>query len=518
MVQFGSFETQQEAQKRLDDLKTANGNILGNVSPSVKEVKLPPDNLTVYRTQAGPLESRAAAQSLCNQLASTGSECYVVETAVSTGTPSTPMAAATPATPAMGAAASPALKSPEQLGSITPVASASASSTPAMQSALSRAATQQDSGEVASTPPASLPSEKPTFWSRLNPFSTTPAAKPVAPKPVAVAERLPLSAPVTEVTSAPVAPAVPNSLSSTPSIVAAAATPAPILTAPAAPLITAPAAMAPAPVLTTPVPAPLFAPAPIVAAATVPVIAAPAMAPAPVAFAAPAPVALASPTNFRPRFASSSTKERAAAETQGLAPLSTIAGPDAVALSAPAPTPVAPTRFASATPAAAGDVQVEEAKRVPVTEKSGNFRPRMRPATERSALQPQYQLAAKTAAIPAANPLPSSTTGVRTYWANIGHFANSQAALEFWNSYRSAHPDFPTQRVRVVSSLQSENHGKEEVSLRVGPFAREGFIETLCGSLGKTNTLRCGGITDVGIAAKTTSNQQGYLQGSRYKR
>lgn len=82
MLQFGSFETRGEADEKLSALKTKHAGVLSRMEVGVREVTLPPDNLTVYRTQAGPLATRADAQSVCSQLASNGDECYVVETAM----------------------------------------------------------------------------------------------------------------------------------------------------------------------------------------------------------------------------------------------------------------------------------------------------------------------------------------------------------------------------------------------------------------------------------------------------
>lgn len=81
MLQFGSFESTKEANARIDALKAKHGGLIGALPSRVVEVALP-DNLTVYRTQSGPVPSRADAQSICAQLASNGDECYVVETAM----------------------------------------------------------------------------------------------------------------------------------------------------------------------------------------------------------------------------------------------------------------------------------------------------------------------------------------------------------------------------------------------------------------------------------------------------
>jgi len=157
-----------------------------------------------------------------------------------------------------------------------------------------------------------------------------------------------------------------------------------------------------------------------------------------------------------------------------------------------------------------GNVNVEEAKRVPVTE------------TVEAPVQAAPAVAAAPA-LPAVNLLPSSTTGQKTLWAQIGQFNDSEAALVFWENYRRTHPDFPVVRVRIASSLQQQESGNDRVWLRVGPFAREGFINSLCSSIANNENQaiqakRCSSVTDLGIAAKPGAAGSGYLSGSRYKR
>ena len=60
MLQFGSFETRAEAEKRLSDVTAKHKTEIGALATSIREIKLPPDNLTVYRTQAGPVENRGS--------------------------------------------------------------------------------------------------------------------------------------------------------------------------------------------------------------------------------------------------------------------------------------------------------------------------------------------------------------------------------------------------------------------------------------------------------------------------
>lgn len=111
MLQFGSFETQAEAQTKLNEVKTKHAGILSDMPSMVREVQIRP-GLTVFRTQAGPLAGRPQAQSICAQLASAGDrECYIVETALPQTAPATTqVAASAPLAKPTGLATAPALK------------------------------------------------------------------------------------------------------------------------------------------------------------------------------------------------------------------------------------------------------------------------------------------------------------------------------------------------------------------------------------------------------------------------
>lgn len=82
LLQLGSFPSEQEAHQHWDGVYSTNGDLLVNVPPRIARATLPPDDMTVYRLQAGPLPGKAEAQRLCSVLASRKQECYVVETAL----------------------------------------------------------------------------------------------------------------------------------------------------------------------------------------------------------------------------------------------------------------------------------------------------------------------------------------------------------------------------------------------------------------------------------------------------
>ncbi len=449
MLQFGSFETREDAQGRIETMKKKHAGMIGKLPTSIREIKLPPDNLTVYRTQAGPVTTRIQAESICAQLASNGDECYVVETAMLPNAP----AATEVDTASMPAPASPAVKVPapvmaakaniptmipdnekpviklipwrdlsktddvssqmaESLATVVPPASSS------IDSAMQRAIADQEQAALApklEMAPAPL-KDQTSFWARLNPFSddeeTAPSEEDRAPTPDAA-----------EVASA--ANALPS-----PSIIA--------------------------PVVSTTVPA----------------------------------TALTGIGQRR-------------AEAAPAAPAASMDVPVPVVNAAPLAAPVV-TASASAG-VGQGNVQVEEAKRVPLSN--------LNPPSLASLQKP-----AGPAVIPrpTADLLPSATLGKKTRWAQLGEFENTQKALAFWEQYRIANPDFPVVRIRVISSYQRAQRGDESKWLRVGPFAKEGFITNLCSSLGEDGP-RCGTVTDMGVAS-SINRIPGLLPGSRYQR
>lgn len=481
-LQFGSFESRSEAEARLNQVKQKNAALIGAMDVTIREVKLPPDNITVYRTQAGPVASKTSAQSICSQLAAQGDECYVVQTAM-VDVPASTSAALAATGEALGApvaaktvdsltaklpnpdatlnadlarpfsaqasardpravtalasvgAGTTTLATPGEVPlaqpSLAPLAGADAAvaapatnASPQLQAALDQAVVDEAALKQAVAPP---PASEPSFWSRLNPFSSaTPKATPAAD----VAALAPPQSPI-----------------ATPAVT-----------------IEAPAAVASVPL------APLQ-PTESTAVAAEPVTLAAASLSAP-------PLQLPPPP----------------------APLKGFNTADAAA-----PTPESTGNIAARPlPAGPGSVKVEEAKRVPLTQ---NTLPSAGTAQSASALSLS----------------PSATLGQKTLWAQIGPFADTQEALAFWEQYRQLHPDFPVVRVRVTASLLAQWRGNTKQWLRVGPFAREGFISSLCASLADSQdealreNTKCGRVIDLGVASSGT-RQIGYLPGSRYNR
>jgi hypothetical protein len=535
MLQFGSFETRDEAEKKLADISGKYGATLGALPTSIREVKLPPDNLTVYRTQAGPVADRSAAQSICAKLAATGDECYIVQTAM-VGTPAANAVASTsPAllttpllsTPATTTVATPDLTSkltPLQqpvdardpmdraaLGSVNtplanadqpPVSNTEASAVQDQQSAemgaaLDKAANNQSqtASDIDTSMSTAQAEQHRSFWQRMNPFSATPKAPvtppapPLVAAPVEVVSSEPLPPPVVaqatpSATIIPVTPTTPvTPITSSSTIVVPAVTAAAVATPTLSPLPNTPTQVTPAPVTVVQVVPPAATP---VAAAT--------PAPQPVGFDNSHVITQAPPMMLPPPPAPLRAQDRemlAAGKRPLPAPESTSA-PIMV-------TPLPPTVVAD-NAQAPGNVQVEEARRVPVT-------------TPLPAGAPTPFMQAPVVM------QPSATEGIKTIWAQIGPFTSNDDALAYWANYRQNHPDFPVVRVRVTSSYQQLLHGVNSYSLRIGPIAQRAFVNALCQSLpaqpSGQEPLHCASISDLGMSSPLQP-APGYLPASRY--
>lgn len=504
MLQFGSFETRAEAEKRLSEVSTKYNKSLGALPTSIREVKLPPDNLTVYRTQAGPVENRTTAQNICTNLTKNGDECYIVQTAMVAQAEGTPVAAAPATAPAAPSLLTPSPAAPEApvadapdvtsklstlketetqpattglmaLSGAKPVDLSAEAAAPEMKDALDQAAAAQTSTaqsvEQATATPA--PESHRSFWSWLNPFSDS---KPKEPTPMmadaAPMRKAPLENPSEQAFSAPMEEVKPVEMAAAP-VMEPAPAPEPVMAVAPVEIATAPAVVVPpaAPVITTMAAAPM--------AATV--ISEPAPLPPPAPLSAP------------------------------MQQMHMTSAP------APEPIPTAPMNVLAPEPVmvntlpAAGQVSVEEARRVPLTESNsptGAMRVQEMTPPPAIPLQPDASLS------------PSSTDHEKSVWAQIGPFPDNSAAMDFWSDYRAAHPDFPVVRVRVVTPFQMQVRGEGQSWLRVGPVMTKRFINALCGSLvtpGKPSALTCGVVTDMGIFP-SARNRQNVMKRSRYRR
>lgn len=541
MLQFGSFESREEADQRLDALKTKHAGVLSRLQTGVRDVTLPPDNLTVYRTQAGPLATRADAQSVCSQLASNGDECYVVETAMmpnlspvaATAAPAvkaeaTPQVAQAPAPVVVPVPSAPVppvpaaprdMKNVDAMNRVTAVANAQAKpATPVViatddamaaqvQRDLADAAKRQEEGFAASQAAQEKPIQKNrTFWDRLFGSDEVPAPAPQpAPSPNDAVQAVPV-----EPVSVAANPVVQAPITVKVAPIAAPAAPAVAVAVQVPPVV-------PQPVTAVP-PAPAMEPIKLVPPASVPVAS---VAVAPVVIKAPEPIGV--PLENAPRPVTVAASMQPAPLPPPPAPLNARA-PVTVAVAPvvnatpvpPAPVAVAPMPVVNVPPAPpvaavpaaqpapfamashGRDVQVEEAKRVPLSQ--GTV-----PAVGMPALMP-------------ANVNPAATIGRKTLWAQVGPFRDAETARAYWDNYRMMHPDFPVVRVRVTTPLADYTRGVSYSTLRVGPFAQGRFIQNLCSTLVTPQSrLQCGPVVDLGQSTRASSGR-GLLPNSRYNR
>lgn len=507
MLQFGSFETRAEAEKRLSDITKKHGAAVSQLGSTIREVKLPPDNLTVYRTQAGPVENRAAAQAICATLASAGDECYIVQTAMVASAdvvkPAVPVEAAASATvenvktdlaqaaplkddltSKLSTLSEPTVRDASNVKALESITAPKIETPMAeMKTALDKAASEQAAAETSVKNATDGIGQKPrvSFWSRLNPFAADEKkAKPVA----AVKVPEPVAAPVEGVT--------------------AQAIEAPVVVA--------------APVIETP-------PAPMASTVVTPALAAENSQLPPITNLAAAPV---SPQPMLPVNPVMPTESSATMDSSSVImhaeplrlppPPAPLKARDRELLAATrdgqtAMPPTMPTQIGNLSPIdvkplpLGGTVQVEEAKRVPVT--------------SATIVPPQLSNHAATPVVSTAQPAvplnPSATDGMKTIWAQIGPFADNDAALAYWANYRQTNPDFPVVRVRVTTPLAQQVRGSSQSWLRVGPVTRSGFVKSLCASvLTPAGKLRCGTVTDMGVSSSTSAT--GMLPSSRYSR
>ncbi|MFN7185302.1 MAG: SPOR domain-containing protein [Alphaproteobacteria bacterium] len=540
MLQFGSFETRSEAEAQAKAIATKHGGIVAKYPTSIREITMPPDNLKVYRTQSGPLTTRAAAQTVCAQLASQGDECYVVETMMASPPPSAPMSAPSvvsavpPAAPEVKAALPPKLPlatptpggdvsaapsassatltppapthtstpltSPEPVTNVASGASPPAVDTPSTEELMNQAMDEAAGQTPKESDPANIP--KTRIDASSSSLLATPGVDPTAPPPARPVEQdsvslwawltgddeednpkpkpaaAPVAAPVDAVVTTLPRAADNNAPATNGDALAALPPPSPASASdvvpapvPATPQIS-PLAVASAPTQVKALPSFPPPPPPLPASANVPVN--PVTTPIPLV-SAPASAALPSPVLTTP----------GAPESTGTLSTGTLIV-----------VPMSPS--IQGTP---GGVQVGEAQRVPLSDAEKILpAPMELPA-------PVVGVNEATDATNAPFVPPSSVAPQKTLWAQIQFFENQQEALAFWDAYRKSHPDFPAVRVRVTSPLSALQRGDDRVTLRVGPFAAQGFVRMLCKYVEATDeglfdkNMECGSIVDLGASA-----------------
>ena len=429
LLQLGSFDSRDQAEQKWQDLKSQNSDVLSSVQPHITEISMGDDSKTSYRTEAGPINSKAAATKLCSQLQAKGAECSIVETAMYTSDEAAPAhatveATAAPVTPASGASApAPAAtpnsppsayvagREPKFLDSDNPVTEVAAA--PAQEEA---AATPQPAPSAAQQQPHDLivPERAPRA---LNEDEVTASRE----QAMQIAQTEPAKQETAVSSSAKVAQADDDDENESPA-------------QSRRPSMFGHATHRKATEVTT-----------RTAAAEVPAPAA--------AETSPSPAESKKPGFFSSLFGSSPAAP--APETK----------PTAVTVETP-PSQIATVPLPPVTPAAAaparevqGNVSVAEAVRVPLEE----------PVRKSSVAAVQQ------------HPTTHQTLTVGgMYWAQINYFSDEQQAHNFYEHFRSEYPEV-SDGVRMTISRPYAYAGKDgHVTLKMGSFATPEDISAVC--------------------------------------
>lgn len=494
LLQLGTFNSRNDAEKRWSTLSGQYGALLGNLHVRYQEVTLPPDNLKVYRTQAGPLATKQEAQKSCSQLSAKGEECLVIETAMYRAGESV---ATTPA-PVSNAPAAPAA-SPFDVVDAAPQVAQQAATVAA------RAAAGKGLKPLAAANAAA------DISSASGSLGTVAAG-------VAASQVLANEAPAEAVSSnvqnsfLSTAPEVPSADVSVPTEAAAAANTLATELASSGPALTTEEVKAPAPAVVPSAPEKQssfwsFLPwsggddqieklpetevvreEPTHVAAPTPEPSAPVRESKGLLLPPPPEASDAAIAEVR------AMKEQAA--NNPVVPTPSVPDASPKTLMTEPPSTVLEGLQSGDLPWKGGDadVKVSEAVRVPLSQ------------DEQPEAQPQKPSASMGT--------PSQTMTGRTLWAQINYFDSQQAALSHWDGFRKAHPNFPAMRVRVTKPYKVDS-AEPKISLRVGPFAEGDQLKAFC-SEAVLPGLECSTISDYGSA--TAQRQTGNSVGTAEER
>ena len=546
-MQFGSFESKAEAEDRLTQVGKDHAGLLGSIPMGIREVAIAED-LLVYRTQAGPVESRGAAQSMCAQLASNGDACYIVETAIQQVRPVAPkpVAEAPAAEPleetvervARGTGLKPmpaeldeavqdlraaAEQMPEDvevpavsnerlgvvrdqrnlqtLAQVTgqrPVVTAPAVRAPEISSDM-EAALAQAAQAAPRVRPTEVPSfreekeESGSFWDAVNPFGASSDAPAVAEAaPETRRSRRPTIVDAVddaEEQAAEQLHASSQQVSEEIARITQQAEAAPVARAEAAPL-----AMPTLDNVRQDLPRASIDDIINNSVPTTPKPSVDAGLPLP---APPLPKLLANKVSAQ---APVQTGVPVNAIPVHIEPVQTRAVPPAHIPTFPAPSQG--TTTVTAVLPDGGAVQVEEAQRVPLSGQEVAVE-----VAEEEPRRPVVAYAGPSGVL--SGELPSQSRLHKTVWAQLNYFDTAQQALGFWDGFRRTHPDFPVVRVRVTKPYNALPTAKDQYSLRVGPFGNGRFIGQLCDSDPVDDQdLECRSMGDLGLSANHKLDSQ----------
>lgn len=558
LLQLGSFEKKEEANAKWQSLQKKYPQLLEGLNVRLQDVTLPPDNFTVYRTQAGALKSRANAQSICDRLSQSGDECYVVETAmVASSTDELKRTAPLEQKPTVTSSA-PAPKTPQAVAPVVAAVAATGES----KSPFGVIGTPPTTQQVPAIAKAALPDAPvtPSVVADAKTSAALPAPSPISAPLIKHTE--PASLPTTSARTLSPKEAMREERKHA-GVAAATTVPTPVME-PSIPVPEAPKAQVPVaadqaeeesgfwstiqsldpfyddekelknaktPELAAsirPQTVDMPTPAATKAAAVmedkvdrgVPPLIIPETSAAAVVAATPSP---SSSIADQIEFVDGPGYTVPAAE--GTAAIAPSAEPN---LPPPPPMPtdadlaIQRAQSASGLPAAAASSPMPVAPAIaprpdlppppPVpAQPIPNAVPSMADVSVSEAVRVPLSEEAVTPARPTFTPpmamgLPSQQTpGRKTMWAQISYFPDQQAALAYWEGFRKANPTFPAVRVRITNpyAIQSST---PQVSLRVGPFDRGDYVKDICDEV-ETQEIYCKAVTDLGESTTARTNR-----------
>jgi hypothetical protein len=480
LLQLGSFPTEDEANQKWNDLKSKHSDILSGLALRIAQVALPPDNTIIYRTQAGPLESRADASGMCQKLATTKDECFVVETAMFIGDED--VAAIAPSPSQAVPAPSPDVTLPA-LVPAPPLASLPDALPPAFEAPAPAPTLAENPAEPIPQVPTSLPEV--TTNSLPEPVELVPEQPVLEPKKPETIAAISQSNPIRRTDEGKVN--IPSAKKMSKKQVT-----------PRKPHI----------IVSRPETDTLRAVRPIHQDKIIRSDR-PGFLPNLSTSQAPEPAGIASiqpqPNNAFDMQQNVTNISNAPRDLVEAAPalVETITPPPAISESSSQV--VVNETINNVANNRGVEVNVAEAIRVPLSGAQS-----VQPA-------PAPRVVTRE---PGVGGYPSYNPEFRTLWAQINYFPDQQTALAFWDEYRYRNAESTRAvRVRITQPYYFARSGR--VSLRMGPFAELDDVRNLCAAATSTGRdLKCALVKDMGSSASAatprgTSNYRGYEEGKR---
>jgi len=94
---------------------------------------------------------------------------------------------------------------------------------------------------------------------------------------------------------------------------------------------------------------------------------------------------------------------------------------------------------------------------------------------------------------------PSSYLNEKNYWVQLNYFANDSQAQNFYENFREKYPELSDGIRMRITRPYSKSNSLGRVSLRVGPFASNGDVKTICSAAGNVG-LNCRSVREVGAS------------------